>query len=51
MNETNAANKNFDAFIVTMATENSKIEKINTITGDPDSIHAGSRTEENQVHP
>ncbi len=46
MNETDVANKNFDTFIVAMATENSKIEKINTIMEDPD-----SRTEENQVHP
>ena len=38
MNETDTANKNFDAFIVAMATENSKIEKINAITEDPDSI-------------
>ncbi len=37
-NETNAANKNFDAFIVAMATENSKIKRINAITEDPDSI-------------
>ena len=37
-NETNAANKNFDAFIVAMAADDSKIEKINTITEDPASI-------------
>jgi hypothetical protein len=38
MNETDIANKNFDVFIDAMATENSKIEKINAITEDPDSI-------------
>ena len=38
MNETDAANRHFGAFIDAMATENSKIEKINTITEDPDSI-------------
>ncbi len=37
-NETDAANKNFDVFIDAMATENLKIEKINTITEDPESI-------------
>ena len=38
MNETDAANRHFGAFIDAMATENSKIERINTITEDPDSI-------------
>jgi hypothetical protein len=38
MNKTNAANKNFDVFIDAMATENLRIEKINTITEDPNSI-------------
>jgi hypothetical protein len=37
-NETDVANKNFDAFIDAMAMENSKIEKINAIMEDPDSI-------------
>ena len=37
-NKTDAANKNFSALIDTMVTGNSKIEKINTITEDPDSI-------------
>ena len=37
-NKTDTANKNFNAFIIAMATENSKIEKINAITEDPDSI-------------
>ncbi len=38
VNETNATNKNFDAFINAMAVGNSKIEKINAIMEDPDSI-------------
>jgi hypothetical protein len=38
MNETDAANKNFDVFINAMATENPKTEKINAIAEDPDSI-------------
>ena len=38
MNETDAANRHFGAFIGAMATENSKIERINAITEDPDSI-------------
>jgi len=37
-NETDSANRNFGAFIGAMATENSKIERINAITEDPDSI-------------
>ncbi len=32
------ANKNFNVFIDAMAAENSRIEKINAITEDPDSI-------------
>ena len=38
MNETDTAKKNFNTFIDAMAIENSKIEKINAITEDPDSI-------------
>jgi hypothetical protein len=37
-NETDSANRHFGAFIGTMATENSNIERINAITEDPDSI-------------
>jgi len=36
MNETDAVNKNFDAFIIAMATENPKI--INATMEDPESI-------------
>jgi len=38
MNKTNTANRYFSAFIGAMATENSKIKRINAITEDPDSI-------------
>ncbi len=37
-NKTDAANKNFDVFIDAMAMENSRIEKINAIKEDPNSI-------------
>jgi hypothetical protein len=37
-NKTNALSKNFDAFIDATAAENSKNEKINTITEDPGTI-------------
>ncbi len=37
-NETDSANRHFGAFIGAMAMENSKIERINAITEDPDSI-------------
>jgi len=38
MKETDAANRHFGTFIGAMATENSKIERINAITEDPDRI-------------
>ncbi len=38
VNETDTANKNFNAFINRMSTENSKNKKINAITEDADSI-------------